>query len=209
MPVARGLGSGTSRPLLTHRMLTFVLQRSHDVRWRYPAMPQDIDGAITWWRKASGAAGSHSLIMRPAMLPNGAVSPCLQAVERTLRIARQMITSFRCGKQRPLRVVFGLEARFGPCFARRSGQSEATLKGAMGKIVTLIIQVRATLFRIAQGCPQSCDPPSRNRFEGCCVHLVPPLNRFAYPAGAEMTRSQVPLNCCRVLPAIAVAAADR
>jgi hypothetical protein len=60
-----------------------------------------------------------------------------------------------------------------------SGQSEATLKGAMGKIVTLIIRVCATLFRIAQGRPQSCDPPGRNDFEGCCVHLVPPLNRFS------------------------------
>jgi hypothetical protein len=60
-----------------------------------------------------------------------------------------------------------------------SGQREATLKGAMGKIVPLIIQVRATLFRIAQGRPQPCNPPGRNGFEGCCVHLVPPLIRFS------------------------------
>ena len=37
------------------------------------------------------------------MLPNGAVSPCLQAAERQLRMARQMMTNFRCGKLRPLR----------------------------------------------------------------------------------------------------------
>jgi len=55
------------------------------------------------------------------------------------------------------------------------GQREATLQGAVGEIVTFIIRVRATQFRIAQGCPQSCDSPSRNDFEGCCAHLVPPL----------------------------------
>jgi hypothetical protein len=43
------------------------------------------------------------------MLPKGAVSPCLQAEERQLRMARQMMTSFWCGKLRPFRVVFGLE----------------------------------------------------------------------------------------------------
>ncbi|WP_262272519.1 hypothetical protein [Microvirga yunnanensis] len=60
-----------------------------------------------------------------------------------------------------------------------SGQSEATLEGAVEKIVPLIIRVRTTLLRIAQGRPQPCDPPGRNDFERCSVHLVPRLNRFS------------------------------
>ena len=53
------------------------------------------------------------------MLPNGAVSPCFQVDERQLRMARQMMTSFRWGKLRPLRVVFGLKVWLGRFFARR------------------------------------------------------------------------------------------
>ena len=143
------------------------------------------------------------------MLPNGASSPRLQAEERQLRIDRQMITSFRCGKLRPLRVVFGLEAR--PAHLRAaSGKHEATVKGAVGKIVTLIIRVGATLFRIAQGHPQSWDPPGRNGFEGCRVHLIPPLDRFSPTMqGQKWLDPRFPLNCCRVPPADVVAAADR
>ena len=66
-----------------------------------------------------------------------------------------MMTSFRCGKLRPLRVVFGLEARLGTFVARRRAKCEATLKGTVGEIVALIIRVRATLFRIAQAGPDT------------------------------------------------------
>jgi hypothetical protein len=42
------------------------MQRRSDVHWWHTAVPQDIDGAIARWRKASSPAPSNSLIMRPA-----------------------------------------------------------------------------------------------------------------------------------------------
>ncbi len=57
-----------------------------------------------------------------------------------------------------------------------SGQGEATLKGTVGQIATLIIPVCATLFRIAQGRSQPCDPPRRNDVERYTVHLIPSMD---------------------------------
>ena len=91
-----------------------------------------------------------------------------------------------------------------------SGQSEATLEGAVGEIMTFVIRVCASLFRIAQGRPQSGDPPGRNDFEGCCAHLIPPLDRFSPTMqGRKWLDPRFPLICCRGLAAHAVAAPDR
>ena len=196
--------------LLTHRMLTFIPQRCNDVRRRYAAMPQDIDGAITRWRKASGAARSNSLIMRPAdaakrrrvALPpsRGATAQDGAPDDDQFQVRKAAAFSRGLWPGGPSRHMLRAS----------SGQREATLEGAVGEIVTFIIRVRATLFRIAQGRPQSCDPPGRNDFEGCCAHLVPPLDRFSPTMqGRKWLHPRFPLNCCRVLPAIAVAAADR
>ena len=87
-----------------------------------------------------------------------------------------------------------------------SSQSEAPLEGAMGEIVTLIIQVRAALLGIAQGCPQSCDPPGRYGFERFSAHLVSPLDCVSPTMrGQELSYPRFLLNCCRTLAAIAVA----
>ena len=191
-------------------MLTFVLQGCNDVRRRYAAMPQDIDGAITRWRKASGAAHSNSLIMRPANAAKRrrvALSPGRRARAQDGapdddQFQMRKAAAFACGLW-----PGGLSR---PLLRTSSGQREATLQGAMGKIVTLIIRVCASLFRIAQGRPQSGDPPGRNDFEGCRAHLIPPLDRFSPTMqGRKWLDPRFPLICCRVLPAHVVAAPDR
>jgi hypothetical protein len=47
----------------------------------------------------------------------------------------------------------------------------------VAEIMTLIIRICTALFGLAQGRPQSCDPPGRNDFEGRSVHLFPPFDR--------------------------------
>jgi hypothetical protein len=51
---------------IIHRICLFTSERRNGICWRYAAMPQNIDGAIAWWRKASGAATGNRLIMRLA-----------------------------------------------------------------------------------------------------------------------------------------------
>jgi hypothetical protein len=190
--------------------LTFASQRRNDVRRWYAAMPQDIHGAITRWRKAGGAARDNRLIMRPAdaakrrlvALPPSRGANAQDSPPDDDQFQVRKAAAFACGL-RP-----GSQSR--RMLRALSGQSEATLEGAVGEIVTLIIRTRATLFRIAQGRPQPCNPPGRNDFERCSVHLVPPLDRFSPTMqGRKWLHRRFPLICCRVLPAIAVAAGDR
>ena len=166
-------------------------------------MPQDIDGAIARGCKASGAALRNRLTMRPAnaakrrrvALPpsRGAKAPDGPPDDDQFQVRKVAAFSCRLWPGSPSRHI------------RRacSGKCEATLKGTVGEIVALIIRVSATLFRIVQGGPQSCDAPGRNDFEGCRVHLVPPLDRCSPTMqGRKWLYPEVPLNCCQVLPAM-------
>ena len=201
---SRGV-SGTARAalLLTHRMLTFIPQGCNDVRRRYAAMPQDIDGAITRWRKASGATRSNSLIMCPADAAKRrrvALPPSRRA---TAQDGAPDDDQFLVRKLRPFRVVFGLEIDLGTFCVRPRASAKRRWRARWEKIMTFIIRVCASLFRIAQGRPQSGDPPGRNDFEGCCAHLIPPLDRFSPTMqGRKWLDPRFPLICCRVLPAM-------
>ena len=145
-------------------------------RWD-AVVPQDIDGAIARWRQASGLARRNSLIMRPAnaakrrlvtLLPSRGATAQDSAPDDDVFQVRKP-AAFACG------LWSGGESR--PMLHASSRQSEATLEGAVGEIMTLIIQICTALFGIAQGRPQSCDPPSRNGFEGRSVHLFSPFDR--------------------------------
>src|SRR5829696_2586728 len=173
-------GRGAFIPLpgkLPCRILIFTSQRRNDIRRWYATMPQDINGAIARWRKASGAARSNRLIMCPA-----------NAAKRH-RVALPPSRGAKAQDRPPdddqfqVRKAAAFSGGLWPgdpsphILRASSGQCEATLEGAVGEIMTLIIRVCATLFRIAQGRSQSCDPPGRNDFEGRSVHLVPPVDR--------------------------------
>jgi hypothetical protein len=210
---AMNAGRGAFIPLpgkLPCRICLFSSQRRNEVRRWYTAMPQHIHGAIAWWRKASCAAGSNSLIMRPAnaakrcrvALPPSRGATAQDGAPDDDHFQVRKAAAFACG------LLPGSQSR--RMLRALSGQSEATLEGAVGEIVTLIIRTRATLFRIAQGRPQPCNPPGRNDFERCSVHLVLPLDRFSPTMqGRKWLHRRFPLICCRTPPAIAVAAADR
>jgi hypothetical protein len=196
--------------LLTRRSLTLALQRCNDIcRWHAP-MPQNIDGAVARWCKAGGTARSNGLIMRPANAANRrfvALPPSRRATaqdsppeDHQLQVRKAAAFSgglWPGGQSRHM-----LRASSGTC--------KATLKGAVGEIVTLIIQVRATLFRIAQGHPQACDPPGRNGFERCSVHFLPDLDCFSPTIhdGRKRRHPEFLLSCRRVHPVNAWAAAD-
>lgn len=145
-------------------------------RW-YAAVPQNIDGAIARWRKASGLARLNSLIMRPAnaakrrsvALPPGRGATAQDGSPDDDQLQVRKAAAFACG------LWSGSRAR--RILRASSAQCKATLEGAVGEIMTLIIRIGTPLFRIAQGGPQSCDPPSRNDLEGRCVHVFPPLDR--------------------------------
>jgi len=177
-------------------------ERRNDIRRWYATMPQDIDGAIARWRRASGAALRNRLTMRPAnaakrrrvaLRPGrGAKAPDGAPDDDQFQVRKVAAFSCRLWPGSPSRHI------------RRasSGKCEATLKGTVGEIVALIIRVSATLFRIVQGGPQSCDAPGRNDFEGCRVHLVPPLDRCSPTMqGRKWLYPEVPLNYRQVLPA--------
>ena len=116
-------------------------------------MPQDIDGAIARWRKASCLARRNSLIMRPAYaakrrpvaLPpiRGATAQDSAPDEDQLQVWKAV--AFACG--------LWSESRARRILQASSCQREATLEGAVEEIVAVIIRVCATLLRIAQSRP--------------------------------------------------------
>ncbi len=155
-------------------------------------MPQDRDGTIARRCKASSTAGSNSLIMRPAdaakrrpvALPPSRGTTAQDGAPDDDQLQVRKAAAFACG--------FWSGSRARHILRASSGQCEATLQGAVAEVVTLIIRIGTTLFRIVQGRPQPCDPPSRNDLEGCSVHLIPPLDRCSlYHAGAELASSRV------------------
>jgi hypothetical protein len=110
--------------LLTRRILTLASQRCNGVRRRYAAMPQDIDGAVARWRKASGLARRNSLIMRPANTAKRrrvALLPCQRVTAQDSapdddKFQVRKASAFPCG--------LGLEARSGPCVARSRAKAK-------------------------------------------------------------------------------------
>jgi hypothetical protein len=142
-------------------------------------MPEDIDGAITRWRKTCSAAGRNGLIMRPA----NAARRCAVALPPSRRATAQdgspdddqfqvrKAAAFACGLW-----PGGLP---GHILRTSSRTCEAPLESTVGEIVACVIGTRATLLRIAQGRPQPCDPPGWNDLKGCSVHCFSPLNPLA------------------------------
>ena len=142
-------------------------------------MPQDIDGAIARRRQASGLARLNSLIMRPTnaakrrpvtLPPSRGATAQDSAPDDDLFQVRKPAT-FACG--------LWSESRARHILHLSSAQCKAKLEGAVEEIVAVIIRICATLLRIAQGRPQSCNPPGRNGFEWCSIHLIPPSDCFS------------------------------
>ena len=206
-------GRGAFIPLpgkLPCRICLFSSQRRNDVRRWYAAMPQNIDGAIARWSNASGVARSNRLLMRPANAAKRRLFALPPSRGANAQDGAPDDDQFQVWKAAAFPRGLWPGGPFRPMLRALSGQSEATLKGAMGKIVTFIIRVCATLFRITQGRPQPCNPPGRDDFERCSVHLVLPLDRFSPTMqGRKWLHRRFPLICCRTPPAIAVAAVDR
>jgi hypothetical protein len=131
----------------------FSSHRRSDIhRWCAP-MPQDIDGAIARWGKASGLARRNSLIVRfanaskrhpVALAPSGGATAQYSAPDDHQLQVRKA-AAFACGLRPRSRARHILHAP--------SRQCEATLEGAVVDIVTVIIRIRTTLLGIAQGCP--------------------------------------------------------
>jgi len=165
-------------------------------------MPQDIDGAIARWRKANCLARRNGLIMRPAnaakrrlvaLLPSrGATAQDSTPDDDVFQVRKP--AAFGCGLRPGSRAQHILRAF--------SGKHEATLESAVVEVVAVIIRICTTLFGIAQGRPQACDPPGWNGFEGRSVHLFPPADRCSRTIqGRNWPHPEFPLNCCRAYPA--------
>jgi hypothetical protein len=167
---------------LPRRIYIPTSQRCNDIRRWDAAVPQDIDGAIARWRKASGLARLNSLIMRPAnaakrrpvALPPSRGATAQDGAPDDDQLQVRKAAAFACGLWSGSRARHILQAS--------SAQCKATLEGAVGEIMTPILRIGTPLFSIAQGRPQSCDPPSRNDFEGRSVHVFPPLDRRSVPS---------------------------
>src|SRR5918998_592353 len=113
-------------------------------------MPQDVDGTIARWREASGAASGHSLIMRPANAAKRCRVPLLPSRGAMIQDGPPDDSLFQVRKA----ATFPGGLRFGRRFQRNdqapSGERKAPLEGAMNKIVTPVVRIRATLFRVTQ-----------------------------------------------------------
>ena len=116
-------------------------------------MPQDMNGAIARRRKASGAAGSNSLIVRSADAaewhliapPPGRGATTHDSAPDDDQLQMRKAAAFARGLRLGSRSRHSLRAV--------SGKHEATAKSAVGEIVTLIIRICATLLRITQSHP--------------------------------------------------------
>jgi hypothetical protein len=141
MPLASGPRTAQAARLLTRRILTFALQRRNDLRRRYAAMPQLIDGAIARWRKPGGAARSNGLIMRSSnaakwhrvALPPGRGATAQDGPPDDDQFQVRKAAAFSRGPW-PESSYWAM-----PCAP--TSQSEATLQGAVGEIMTFIIRV--------------------------------------------------------------------
>ncbi len=110
--------------LLTRRILTFASQRCNDVRRWYAAMPQDIDGAIARWRKASGLARRNSLIVRPANAAKRRRVALLPSQRTTAQDGPPDDDLFQVRKASAFPRGLGLEAHSGPCVARSRAKAK-------------------------------------------------------------------------------------
>src|SRR4051812_30431261 len=102
-------------------------------------MPQHIRGAIARWHKASGAACRNSLIMRRANAAKRrgvALPPSRRA---TAQDGSPDDDQFQVRKAAAFARGLWPGGPFRPLLRASSGQSKATLQGAVGEIVTFII----------------------------------------------------------------------
>ena len=123
--------------------------RNDGRRW-HAAMPQDVDGTIARWREAGGAASGHSLIMRPANAAKRCRVSLLPSRGALIQDGPPDESLFQVRKA----ATFPRGLRFGR-WSRRNAQAlsserEAPLESTMNEIVPLIVQIRATLFRVTQ-----------------------------------------------------------